>query len=339
MNQTPARLTNRYRRIGGVTLIELMVALGIGSFLMIGALTVFMQSRTTFRATEAIARLQENGRYVFDVIEPDIRMAHFWGLRTRSFAISGRATPLDAVSPLAPASDCGVNWTVNLDEAIEGSNNSYGFACGAYGTAVGTADTLVVRRVDANPVGGPLDDNTLYIQSSRSGNSALFELGTPPLADTTSQTHELIVNGYYVDQTSTLGTAGNPVPSLRRKFLRRDGIAVAIGDEEILPGVEDMQIQFGVDTDLADGLDRGVVDRYVNPDDPILDDTNGAFNPDAVILSVRIWLRLRSERTENGLPADAGFTYAGQNVGPFNDGFRRIVVTKTIYLRNARPAS
>ena len=77
-----------------MTLIELMVALGIGSFLMIGAMTVFMQSRTTFRINESIARLQENGRYVFDVIEPDIRMAQFWGLRTRPFAITGRAGPL-----------------------------------------------------------------------------------------------------------------------------------------------------------------------------------------------------------------------------------------------------
>jgi hypothetical protein len=78
----------------------------------------------------------------------------------------------------------------------------------------------------------------------------------------------------------------------------------------------------------------------VNPGDPILvDDGNADFNPDAVILSVRVWVRLRGERLEVGLPADAGFSYADQVVGPFNDGFRRIVVSRTIYLRNARPAS
>jgi type IV pilus assembly protein PilW len=338
--QTNRKLLRSTRRIGGMTLIELMVALGIGSFLMVGALTVFMQSRTTFRATEAIARLQENGRYVFDVIEPDIRMAHYWGLRTRSFAITGRATPNDAVSTLSPASDCGTNWSVHLDQAVEGSNNSYGFTCGAFGNAVGTADTLVIRRAALDIVAAPVA-NTIYIQSSRSDNSTLFTGTTVPagfLADT-SETHELVVNGYYVSQNSSLDTAGNPVPSLRRKFLRNGGGGATIADEEILPGVEDMQIQFGVDTDLEDGVDRGVVDRYVNPDDAILDDTDAAFNPDAEILSVRIWLRIRSERPENGLPDDAGFTYADQNVGPFNDGFRRIVVTKTIYLRNARPAS
>jgi type IV pilus assembly protein PilW len=328
------------RRIGGMTLIELMVALGIGSFLMIGALTVFMQSRTTFRVNESIARLQENGRYVFDVIGPDIRMAHFWGLRTRSFAIDGRATPSDPVSVLSPAGDCGTNWTVNLDQAVEASNNTYGFTCAALGTAVGTADTLVIRRADEN-VTAVLAPNTLYIQSTRSDNSALFTGTVVPalFLPATSQTHELVVNGYYVSQNSSLDTPGNPFPSLRRKFLRNGGGGATIADEEILPGVEDLQVQFGVDTDLEGTAGRGVVDRYVNPDDAILDDANAAFIPDAQILAVRIWLRLRAERIENGLPDDPGFVYADQAVGPFNDGFRRIVVTKTIYVRNARPAS
>jgi type IV pilus assembly protein PilW len=148
-----------------------------------------------------------------------------------------------------------------------------------------------------------------------------------------------VVNGYYVSQNSSLDTPGNPFPSLRRKFLQNGGGGATIADEEILPGVEDMQIQFGVDTDLEETAGRGVVDRYVNPDDAILDDTDPAFNPDAQILSVRVWLRLRAERRESGLPDDPGYVYADQAVGPFTDGFRRIVVTKTIYLRNARPAS
>lgn len=324
------------RRIAGMTLIELMVALGIGSFLMIGALTVFMQSRATFRINESVARLQENARYVFDVIEPDIRMAHFWGLRTRSYVIDGRASPDDAVSTLSPSGDCGTNWTVNLDEAVEGSNNSYGFTCGAFGAAVGTADTLVVRRAAVEPAAA-LAANTLYIQASRGDNNVLFQGTTIPTGflPATSQTHELVVNGYYVSQNSTLG---NGVPSLRRKFLRNGAAGdPSIQDEEILPGVEDFQIQFGVDTDPIGAVNRGVVDRYVNPGDPIIDDTNGAFLPEAEILAVRVWLRLRADRPETGITDDNGFVYADQNVAPISDGFRRLVVSKTIYLRNARP--
>ena len=324
-------------RDGGMTLIELMVALGIGSFLMIGALTVFMQSRTTFRVNESIARLQENARYVFDVMEPDIRMAHYWGLRTRAFVIDGRADDDVPLTVGVPA-DCGADWLIDLDQAVESSNNDYDFTCAAFGTdgEVATADTLVVRR--ANPDITAAAADRLQIQSSRSDNSALFIGTTLPagfLAGT-SETHQLIVNGYYVSQNSTLDFGGNAVPSLRRKSLIA---GPAIEDQEVLPGVEDMQIQFGVDTDPVDGIERGVVDRYVNPDDPILDPADAAFNDDAEILSVRIWLRLRADRSEIGLPADNGFTYADQVVGPINDGFRHIVVSRTIYLRNARPAS
>jgi hypothetical protein len=52
-----------------------------------------------------------------------------------------------------------------------------------------------------------------------------------------------------------------------------------------------------------------------------------------------VWLRVRADRAEQGFTDTATYTYADTNVGPFNDNFRRIVVSKTIYLRNARPAS
>jgi type IV pilus assembly protein PilW len=256
-------------------------------------------------------------------------------LRTRAFVVEGRANDDVPLTAGVPA-DCGADWLIDLDQAVESSNNDYNFACAAFGTEEDTADTLVVRR--ANPdITAPAADR-LQVQSSRSDSSALF-IGTAlpaGLLAASSETHQLIVNGYYVSQNSTLDFGGDAVPSLRRKSLIA---GPAIEDQEVLPGVEDMQIQFGVDTDPVDGNERGVVDRYVNPDDPILDPADAAFNDDAEILAVRIWLRLRADRREIGLPDDNGFIYADQDVDPINDGFRRIVVSRTIYLRNARPAS
>ena len=46
----------------GVSLIELMVALTIGLLLTAGALTVYMQSRNTYRTTDTAARMQEHNR-------------------------------------------------------------------------------------------------------------------------------------------------------------------------------------------------------------------------------------------------------------------------------------
>ena len=74
----------------GMTLIELMVGLAIGAFLMIGAIATFMQSRTTFRVAESVARLQENARFALDVLEHEIRMAQYWGLTTTTTSIVRR---------------------------------------------------------------------------------------------------------------------------------------------------------------------------------------------------------------------------------------------------------
>ena len=61
-----------------------MVALSINSFLMLGAVTVLMHSRTTFRVIESVSRLQENARFALDALEPDIRMAGYFGLTSQA---------------------------------------------------------------------------------------------------------------------------------------------------------------------------------------------------------------------------------------------------------------
>ena len=46
-----------------MTLVELVVALAFGSFLMIGAIQVYNQSRQTFVINESIARVQETAQF------------------------------------------------------------------------------------------------------------------------------------------------------------------------------------------------------------------------------------------------------------------------------------
>jgi len=317
------------RKQYGMTLIELMVALAIGAFLMLGAITVFMQSRTTFRITESISRMQENARFALEALEPDIRMAHYWGLSTDTVSIQGSVDP--AAGNSFGRTPCGANGPRVLAVAVGGTNNAYGFGgCAAFSGAQPNADTLVVRRVSEDPETPPLTGAaTLRVQSMRSPAPSRMFTGTTIPAGvfnaTNSQTHRLVVNGYYVDRSSTL--LGATVPSLRAKVLQATGV---IADQEIVSGVEDLQIQLGLDMD-PDGDDSGSVDRFVDIGDPLADDI------DVVVLAVRIWIRVRAERAENGFVDTTNYVYADQDVGPFNDNFRRLVVSKTIYLRNARP--
>ena len=327
----------------GMTLIELMVALAIGAFLMIGAITVFMQSRTTFRVTESIARMQENARFALDVLEPDIRMAQYWGLNTTTTYVEGRAST-GVAHVLGPAT-CGNNWTIDLDEAIGGSNNSYGFGCAGMAPVETNADTLIVRHTNEDPDVLPLTGaNTMRIQSRRApGLSVVFRGTAIPggfnFTATNSQTFRLRTNGYYVSRTSALSFGGALVPSLRVWTLLDSG---ALQNQEVIAGVEDLQVELGIDTDPpANTSERYSIDRWVNVDDPLVDTTNPGFdiNLPTVVLGVRVWVRVRAERPENGYVDTNNYVYADQNVGPFNDNFRRMVVSKTIYLRNARPLS
>jgi type IV pilus assembly protein PilW len=330
----------------GVTLIELMVAVAVGAFLMIGAMTVFMQGQTTFRLNQSIARLQENARFALAAIEPDIRMASFYGLSTRGVRINGRAkTNAPNNGALWPGASCGANWALDLENPIVASNGAYPWpACPpTVGVAEPGTDTVLIRRVNENPVAaGALAANTLYVQNARFQPGQIFAATAVPAGyiAATSQTNALITRGYYIaSQSSQLGLKGQTIPSLHRKSLSSNPIGVI--DEEILAGVEDLQIELGVDTDVPNAPNRGAVDRYVNANDPILDPASPSYNPNVVILAVRIWLRVRAEDRENGFNDTTEYKYADVDFTPTaaQAPFRRLLVSKTIYLRNARQMS
>ncbi len=341
-----------------MTLIELMVALAIGAFLMIGAITVFMQSRATFRVTDSIARLQENGRFALDTLERDIRMAGFWGFTRRADLIDLRA---GAADPDGIGNDgCGQNWLIDLNNPVAGTNNANTWGCTTAATNIldpllAGSDTLVVRRVDEDPVtpafvtGAGTPNGTLYVLSARGGPQlgTIFADPTIPAGwtdpvgtDVYNEIHRLVVNGYYISNQSSAPNI-TTVRSLRMQTLvPGPGGTPAlddsgtIEDREILTGVEDLQVQFGVDTDRS-GLETesGTIDRWVNPGDAIL------AAPNSAVLAVRIWLRIRAEVQERGYTDATNYVYADVNYTPAgaDAGFRRIVVTKTIYLRNSRP--
>jgi type IV pilus assembly protein PilW len=63
----------------GFTLIEIMIALLLGVFLISGAIQVFISTKQSNRMQENLSRLQENGRFAMDYLEHDIRMTGYWG--------------------------------------------------------------------------------------------------------------------------------------------------------------------------------------------------------------------------------------------------------------------
>jgi type IV pilus assembly protein PilW len=76
----------------GFSLVEIMIALIIGLFLLGGLLQLFSGAQQTYRMQRNLARLQENGRFALDFLAHDVRMTGYWGCMTSSSGdVSGAA--------------------------------------------------------------------------------------------------------------------------------------------------------------------------------------------------------------------------------------------------------
>lgn len=80
----------------GFTLIELMIAITLGILISLGLVVLFQATAKTNRVQDAMATLQENGRYAISRINNDLRMASFQSLNVSGFVAS---TPNATTSP------------------------------------------------------------------------------------------------------------------------------------------------------------------------------------------------------------------------------------------------
>ena len=317
-------LRSRRTRSRGLSLIELLVAVTIGGLLIFGATQVYVDSKATYEVNDATARLQETARYALSVLEPDIRMSNYWGL------VKGAGLVANQTTVVAP-DDCGDDFARDLEQNIEGRNNDYDLECAAQlGGEVESSDVIVIRRAATAPSSGTT--GKLRICSNRIAASVVTD-SSGCTAAPSGQVNDLLVNAYYVDQDSDQ-RAG--LPSLRRWSLIT---GPDFEPSEVISGIEDMQIQFGVDTSGT----NGIANLYMDPD---------ALPAGAQIVSVRIWLLVRAENFEvgftdgrtyeygdrddaNGTTDDLDATGSETKAYRPNDGFRRLLVSRTIQIRNA----
>jgi type IV pilus assembly protein PilW len=68
-------MIKKNQRIQGLTLVELLVALALGLFLMGGVISIFVSNQDNFRANEGLSKIQENARFAFEQLSRDIREA------------------------------------------------------------------------------------------------------------------------------------------------------------------------------------------------------------------------------------------------------------------------
>jgi type IV pilus assembly protein PilW len=132
----------------GMTLIEIMIALLIGAFLLGGVLQIFTGSQQTYQMQQNLSRLQENGRFAIDFLAHDSRMAGYRECLTYTVP-----------TPITGTNDTGLNSSDTI--TIQLSTG----ACGA------SVLSTIAYSVQADVSGQP----ALFVKNDAAAAQALIE--------------------------------------------------------------------------------------------------------------------------------------------------------------------
>ena len=97
-NQFSVYKQSRRNQIG-LTLIELLVAMAISLFMLIGIALVYSSSKTGFAYANNTVRMSEDASFIIEILGRDIRMAGYAGCTGSAVGSTGGATPADIFIP------------------------------------------------------------------------------------------------------------------------------------------------------------------------------------------------------------------------------------------------
>lgn len=320
----------------GVTLVELMIALAIGLLVTVAMLKVYVDASRMYRFNEGLARVQENGRFALEFIRRDARVAGFWGCYSDATLTNGVSATSDAYINVGAGHITGTS-----DDGLNSSDSITFRSATGSGALVtsgmsGTGDSVTVESVGALSTNTAVlisdcEDGDLFQVTGIAGTALAHAAGAN--ANVSPNLNKAYAAGARVyearEATFCIAPGADPAqPALRRLVNPTPGQTCASNGDELLEGIENMQILYGEDTDAdADGANGdGTANRYV---------AFGASGLDIDrIVSVRISLLARS-LNNNLTTAPSPYTFNGIAVTPAStDKYLRKVFTTTITLRN-----
>jgi len=297
----------------GVSMIELMVAMALGLFLLFALVEILINGKQSFGSANNLSRLQENGRIATNLVVSDLKRAGYIGGNSDVPRISG-TTP-----PVLPSLNCpptNADWGRMIEQPIFGKNDTRtGYECIPAASYL-RGDILVVRHAAPWVETGALVATRYYLRSSlfngRTFIGSAEDNAVNEVPETPNSVREMQAHAYFVGPS---GRTCNDVavPSLFRVSLSPTGLPEIM---ELLPGVENFQVQYGINN------------QYLNANNA---DIALADWPD--VATVRIWLLVRSECTESGYSDTATYTMGDVNY-VVDDSFRRQLYSSVVIIRN-----
>jgi type IV pilus assembly protein PilW len=269
---------NRFRQ-AGLSMIELMVAITISLFLLVGLVSVFATSNQTYMDLGRASQQIESGRFATQLLADDIAHAGFYGRYSQTPTTPG-ALPDPCVNNNMATLTTGLALPVQGYDAPATSPIT---ACVAAANHLAGTDIIVVRRNDSTQVAGDattipagaLTANYIYMQANADSTAtpviavgsgvAATDQATFPLKNKDPTQFAPVrrhhVHIYFIAPCSvpngggTLCTGANddggrPIPTLKRIELTSNGVSSVVS---LVEGIENLQLDYGVDAD-KDGV-------------------------------------------------------------------------------------
>ncbi|MCU7798623.1 MAG: PilW family protein [gamma proteobacterium symbiont of Lucinoma myriamae] len=331
-----------HQRQKGFTLVEMMVAVLISMLLLGGIIQIFLSNKQTYRTLETLSHVQESGRFAMEFLNKDIRMADFWGCQTDS---SNIRTHVDFTTTDVVYNDWNSGGLIGADnnsdasdDIIDGTDSVTlrgAFGSGVFVVQVPATPAAALKVSDSNGlIDGDLvvltdcEMGEFFVITDTTGPSGFDNIGhnegnnscsspctysgnasSTALAQNSSKTFQKIYGEdatimKYGEITYNIKTGASGEPALFKSF---NGLSL-----ELVSGIEDMQIFYGVDS----GPD-GNVDYYADASS-----ITGATWDDVV--TVRVTLSVRSPNQKVVI----------DQAGASSDNRLRKTFTGTIAVRN-----
>jgi type IV pilus assembly protein PilW len=296
------------RRQTGLSLIELMVAITIGLFLLLGLVAVFANSNRAHMDLSRASQQIENGRFAVQLMTDDVSLAGFYGRYALQLPVPGALPDPCEIATMATLRT-GAALPIQGYDAPASSPIT---ACLPAANHRAGTDILVVRRADsATTAMGSLAAEQVYVQANADPTvsaNPVIALGTAAnfmLVNkdglTAAPIRKYHVHIYFVAPcsipsgggtvcTGASDDGGNPIPTLKRLEL-----AIDPADNtrkmylvSLVEGIENLQVDYGVDSD-TDGVPNG---PYVAAPASVVDWSN--------VVAVRVNLLARNLEPTGG---------------------------------------
>lgn len=384
--RTPSLLSVERHRQHGLSLIELMIAMVLGLLVVGAILQLFVGSRATQMSNEALARVQENGRFSVELLKSEFRDVGTHGFCAADMEIrnhlnedcdnyvnsvydpdrafvgweytgTGRGEAYTLADDIAPNAGSASDWTsadgvgtINLPDILDG-------------LVVEGSDVVVVRQpvvipgitadgstppnASSIPLNGSntLNDNEIVLitncttgadlfQNRSNANASAVSAGSGSCSnpgpgnqngldwsaayDESMQMFRIRVMGYYIGYNDETGE-----PGLYRADLSNgiDGLVI----EELVQGVETLQILYGYSLPAEQGGDGQTVDFWLPADEV----------PDwQFVIGVRLSFLMRSPDNMSAETVQRTFDLASTQFTHPEDGRLRQPFFASISLRN-----